>query len=197
MSGKRQKRWTREEIFTIPNVISLFRLVLIPVIIYQYTVRASLTGTLIALALSGLSDILDGWIARRFHMVSDLGKILDPIADKLTQAALMICLLRRNPVMVWLFVLLAIKEIAQATLGLLVIRRKNRVNSSHWYGKACTVVIYVAMLLMIVWQEMPQELVIALVGLCAAALLLALVMYARLYTSQLREAQHGESPDPS
>ena len=74
----------KENVLTIPNLLSLFRLLLIPVIVWLYCVRQDYRWTIVALAVSGLSDILDGIIARKFNMVSDLGKILDPCADKLT-----------------------------------------------------------------------------------------------------------------
>lgn len=68
----------KENVLTIPNLLSLFRLLLIPVIVWLYCVRQDYRWTIVALAVSGLSDILDGIIARKFNMVSDLGKIRIP-----------------------------------------------------------------------------------------------------------------------
>ena len=94
MSNEENKRdigkQIREEAFSIPNLLSYFRLLLIPVFIVLY-VHEEFTAALITLAVSGLSDILDGRIARRYNMVTDLGKVLDPVADKLTQCAMMLC----------------------------------------------------------------------------------------------------------
>lgn len=88
MSNEENKRdigkQIREEAFSIPNLLSYFRLLLIPVFIVLY-VHEEFTAALITLAVSGLSDILDGRIARKYNMVTDLGKVLDPVADKLTQ----------------------------------------------------------------------------------------------------------------
>ena len=78
----------RDEAFSIPNMLSYFRLLLIPLFIVLY-VHEDFTEALITLAVSGLSDILDGRIARKYNMVTDLGKVLDPVADKLTQCAMM------------------------------------------------------------------------------------------------------------
>ena len=91
-------------IITVPNLLSFFRLCLIPVIIWSYCVKKNplLAGEI--LLLSGLTDLADGYIARRFHMISNLGKILDPVADKLTQAAMLICLFTRFPHMLLLIV---------------------------------------------------------------------------------------------
>ena len=91
--GKDGKRLQKKEIFTIPNLLSLFRLCLIPLIVYEYCSVQNTTLAVLFIALSALTDVLDGKIARRFNMVSDVGKVLDPIADKLTQAALIICLI--------------------------------------------------------------------------------------------------------
>lgn len=77
-------RQIRAEAFSIPNILSYFRLLLIPLFIVLY-VQEDFTEALITLAASGLSDILDGRIARKYDMVTDLGKVLDPVADKLTQ----------------------------------------------------------------------------------------------------------------
>ena len=182
----------RREVFTIPNGISLIRLLLIPVIVYTYMVRHDLPWTLVAIGLSGLSDVLDGAIARRFHMVSDVGKVLDPVADKLTQGALVICLCQRQPVMIALFALLLVKELTQGVFGLMTVRHGLQVSSSRWYGKACTVIIYFSMLLILVWETIPQELVWVLVGLCAAALILSLTMYIRYFGAMLRGKPDGK-----
>ena len=84
-----------KDIFTIPNILSMFRLLLLPVIVYMYMNQKDyvLTGTL--LVISGVTDLLDGYIARTFNMMSNLGKILDPVADKATQAVVLLCLVTR------------------------------------------------------------------------------------------------------
>ena len=91
------KRFSKKNILTIPNLISLFRILLIPLIILLYCGKKHYTATIMVITISGASDIIDGKIARKFNMVSDVGKVLDPVADKLTQAALVICLIARYP----------------------------------------------------------------------------------------------------
>ena len=83
---------SENKIFTLPNVLSFFRILLIPVIIWLYLVKDNSIWAGYVLILSGLTDVLDDFIARRFNVASDLGKVLDPVADKLTQAAMLICL---------------------------------------------------------------------------------------------------------
>ena len=91
-----EKKDNSKKIFTIPNIISMFRLLLIPVFIFSYVILKNDLLTVILLTVSGISDMLDGWIARRFNMVSELGKALDPIADKLTQLSMILCLIFRK-----------------------------------------------------------------------------------------------------
>ena len=104
------KHLKKENILTIPNLLSLIRILLIPLIIWLYCAQKAYMHTFIVIAISGFTDIIDGKIARKFDMVSDVGKVLDPIADKLTQAALVICLIARYPWMWALLALFAVKE---------------------------------------------------------------------------------------
>ena len=98
-----------DRIFTLPNMLSFFRLALIPVIVYFYEVD-HFWWAFWLLGLSAATDIVDGWIARTFHLVSDFGKAIDPIADKLTQAAVLLCLL---PMRYWWVIgVMAFKEIS-------------------------------------------------------------------------------------
>ena len=130
------QRVDTDRIFTLPNVLSIFRLLLIPLIIYFYETYHYVWafGTLV---LSGATDVVDGWIARTFHLVSDFGKAIDPIADKLTQIAILLCLM---PMQYWWVVgVVVFKEVTIGLLTLTAIRRTRRVYSAGWYGKLCTV----------------------------------------------------------
>ena len=95
MSNNIKDKLKKEDILTIPNFLSFFRILLIPVIAVLYSIYDSHIAAVVVIALSGLTDILDGKIARRFNMVSDFGKFIDPVADKLTQLAMILCLLAK------------------------------------------------------------------------------------------------------
>ena len=131
-----------KKIITIPNILSFFRICLIPVIVWLYTVEHNYVWTGYVLILSGVADITDGFIARHFHMVSNLGKILDPIADKLTQGIVLLCLVLRFPQMIVPFILMIAKEIYMSVSGILVIKRKGIVCGAEWHGKAATCFLY-------------------------------------------------------
>lgn len=179
-----------DRIFTLPNILSFFRLMLIPVIVYCYDQRYY--GWAVAfLLLSGATDIIDGWIARTFHLVSDFGKALDPIADKLTQAALLLCLLPMN--LWWVVGVMAFKEISIGILTCVTMKRTHKVFSAGWYGKLCTVVIYFSVFVLMLWHNAPTWFWVADSVLIACLILLSFAMYFNYFTRILREAK-GTDP---
>ena len=172
-----RERNKRRRVLTIPNLLSAFRLLLVPVIVWLYCGRADYPLTACALLLSGATDVVDGFVARRFDMVSDLGKILDPVADKLTQAAALACLLSRFEAVWWLLGVLVGKELIMACMGLFVIRRTGVVHGALWHGKLAACLIYAAIFLHIVWYDIPPAVSYALVACGAAGILLSLALY--------------------
>lgn len=150
---------TKNQILTIPNILSFFRLALIPLIVWIYVFRDSPEWTVAILTLSGATDIVDGFIARRFNMTSDFGKAIDPLADKLTQIAVLFCLLTRFPLILLPIVIMLIKEIGSFILRFIVYKKTERVECADWHGKATTVLIYLTMLIHILWPflKLPGE----------------------------------------
>lgn len=169
------------KIWTIPNFLSFFRLLLVPVIAWAYLGRQDITLTIILLAVSALTDILDGQIARRFHMVSDLGKALDPIADKFTQVCIVMCLAFTYPLLWILLGLCVFREICMAILGYLTIRKTGKVPGARWFGKVSTVVLYASALALLLFPQMPSWLSTGLIVLSMICVVMALVLYIRFY----------------
>lgn len=180
----------KDQILTIPNLLSIVRLLLIPLIIWLYVVKQEYTWAVVIVLISGATDIVDGFIARHFNMVSDFGKILDPVADKLTQAALIICLTVKHKLMFVLIALFAVKEIIMGTMGFLAIKKKDSVNSAKWYGKANTVILYAVMAVLILFPGIPDALANALITICGAVMLISLALYIRFYI-KLFSSQKG------
>lgn len=170
-------RWKKEEIFTIPNILSVVRLGLIPVFLWLYCKKQEYAFAAGIVVLSGITDILDGFIARRWNMVSDLGKILDPAADKLTQLALIVSLAVRYPVVRPLLALFVVKEFTMGVLGLLVVLKTRVVPSARWFGKACTAVLEGSMGSLILFPNLPAKAVEALVLVSGCMLVFAFVQY--------------------
>lgn len=177
-------RQIRAEAFSIPNILSYFRLLLIPLFIVLY-VQEDFTEALITLAASGLSDILDGRIARKYNMVTDLGKVLDPVADKLTQCAMMLCVAMRYPAMWWLLGLHVVKELIMLVMGWYVLKRTDTVNSAIWAGKLCTGVIYAVMMLHVILPHLPQPVSVGCTIVCAGLIVLSLIVYTARYVKIL------------
>ena len=169
----------RNQVLTIPNFLSLLRLLMIPLIVWLYCVQHNRCAAAVTVLLSGLTDIADGMIARRFHMVS----------DKLTQGALMVCLLSAHGWMLWLLVLFIIKEMVMGITGLVVIRKKNMVNSAQWFGKVTTVVLYAVMILLFLFPNISETTANVMILICAAVVLISLVKYLLFYVSLLSDKE--------
>ena len=179
------KLFTKKNILTIPNLLSVLRILMIPVIVWLYLGEKNFRAATAVIILSGLTDIADGIIARKCNMISDLGKILDPIADKLTQGTLIISLSLKYPEMLWLIAFFVAKEFVMALLGYITIRNTDSVNSAKWYGKLSTFILYASMILMVLIPNLNPLIVNCLIMLCAAILCLSLVMYVRFYIKLL------------
>ena len=170
---------TQKKIVTIPNILSFFRLCLIPVIIWLYIGEKNYLWAGIVLILSGATDLADGFIARHFHMISDLGKVLDPVADKLTQAAMLFCLCTRFPLMILPLVLMIVKEGFMGISGIMIIRKTGSVFGADWHGKAATVLLYAAMIVHVFWYEVPVLVSDLMIGACSLMIVISLLLYAK------------------
>lgn len=188
----KQKKAQQSKIFTIPNLLSLFRLLLIPPAVWLYLKKQAYGWTTAVLTLSAATDVVDGLVARRFGMVSDLGKMLDPVADKLTQIAMLFCLVTRFPQMLLPLSVLTLKEVLSGITGLLVIRKTGQVRSARWHGKAATVSLYIMMVLHLMWPAVPTAVSVALIWGSTAIMLLSGVLYAKQYADSLAERKTEE-----
>lgn len=166
--------------WTIPNVLTLVRFGMIPIIIWLYMFKEAYFPAAIVMGLSGLTDIVDGVVARKFNMITDIGKIIDPIADKLTQATVIFCLAIRYDAMRALFVAHVIKEIAMGIMGIISLKH-HEINSARWYGKVSTVVLFFVTVIHIVFPVVNETLSIVLVSISMAVMAMALIMYIRFY----------------
>ena len=177
------KDW-KKEIFTIPNLLSLFRLLLIPVYIVIYLNAQDMTDYYIAggiLAVSCLTDAIDGKIARHFNMISTLGKILDPLADKATQFTLILCLAIRNPVLWILVALFVVKESFQLIAGLMILRRGKILAGALLAGKISTAVLFVSLIVMVLFPGLDAKTIQIITLVDSGVLLASFIGYARIY----------------
>lgn len=176
MTDERAEKY-QKRIITIPNILSFFRLCLIPVIVWLYCFKKDYFWTTFTLVLSGATDVVDGIIARKFGMVSDFGKAFDPIADKLTQIVTLFCLVTRFTRMLIPFVILTVKEILAAVFNMITIKKTGKVMGAVWHGKLNTVLLYAMILIHLVWFNIPALVADMLIGVCTAMMLLSAVLY--------------------
>lgn len=163
----------KNRIFTIPNLLSLLRLAMIPLLLWLYLEKQEYLWTAVVVVLSGATDIIDGFIARKYDLISDLGKALDPIADKLTQIAMLYCLGTSFPEIRILLVLLVVKEVVTGMMSLVSIRRTGKVEGAQWHGKVTTVLLYA----MIIDRIVPWLFSAVLTFACAGMMIFSMVMY--------------------
>ena len=189
------KKLFEGKIITIPNLLSCLRLALIPCFVWEYLVKGDARMTVLLLLISGLSDVADGFIARRFDMVSNLGKVLDPLADKLTQAAMLVCLTSRYPMMMLPFGLMVVKEMVCVGTGLAAIDSSGEVHSAGWHGKVATVLLYAMLIAHVLWTDIPRAVSLAMICVCAAMIVLSGILYGAANLHTLRaERQKTDTP---
>jgi len=167
------KDWKRD-ICSIPNFLSLFRLVLIPVYIIIYNRATDPVDYFLAaaiLAVSCLTDMIDGKIARHFNMISNVGKILDPLADKATQFSLILCLALKYPVLWYLVALFVAKESFQLIAGGISLRKGKMLKGALLSGKICTTVLFLSLIVMVMIPTLTER-VINLISLIDAVFML-------------------------
>ena len=126
----------------IPNALTIVRFVLIPFIVY-FILTGQYIAAFIMLTISGLTDILDGFIARRFNFITNFGKLIDPLADKATQVSVLASLTFKGIVPLWILLIVFLKEFIMVS-GASFLYGKKLVVSSRWYGKLATVLFYIA-----------------------------------------------------
>jgi len=176
----------KNQIFTIPNLLSLLRLAMIPLLLWLYLEKEAYLWTAVVLVLSGITDIADGIIARKYDLISDLGKALDPVADKLTQMAMLYCLATSFPEIQILLVILVVKEAITGIMSLVSIRRSGRVESAQWHGKVTTVLLYA----MIIDRIVPWLFSAVLTVACAGIMVFSMIMYWKRNWASIKEAEN-------
>lgn len=182
----------RNKNLTVPNALSLLRLLIVPFFAWTFLTGHTLIATAL-LVVSGLSDLFDGIIARRFNQVTELGKMLDPLADKVTQGVVAVCLGIRFPIVLPVLLIFVIKELAMLVCATILLKRKKRPSAAMWYGKAGTAMFYISVAAIVLMARFffvpdPAFSVIsyALLGATAVMMIYAAVRYAQIFRDILR-----------
>ena len=177
------KNW-KKEILTIPNLLSMFRLVLIPVYIAIYLNAENAADYYLAagiLAVSCLTDMIDGKIARHFNLISSFGKILDPLADKATQFTLIICLNIKYSFLWYLVILFVLKESFQLIAGGINLRKGRMLKGALISGKVCTTVLFISLIILVMLPNLSADIVKVIALVDAVFMLIAFIEYIIAY----------------
>ena len=167
----------------LPNLLSTFRILLVPVTVFIYF--SGLPGARISagivIAVAGLTDMLDGYIARKYNMTTRLGKILDPLADKLTQASALSCLAISRSIPVWILLAYVIKELFMALGGLSMMRKYQNVMSSNKLGKFSSLYIVVSVIVLVMFEGIGFVAATVILGIGMGLAFASLLYYLYLY----------------
>jgi len=181
------KEYMKREVFTVPNMLSFLRLVLIPVFAVLYLTGKWL-ASIIVLAVSTLSDLFDGKLARKLGQVSELGELLDPLADKLTQGTIVICMGIKYPIMWIMFGFEVLKEGFMIGAGAYTLKHYgSKLKGAEWFGKVGTTLIDAALLAFLIFPGMSDQTRKIMVTAVCVVMLLTMLLYLNHYIMFWRE----------
>ncbi len=175
----------------IPNILTTVRLIIIPFFAYSILCEKSLWLSVSLFLLSGVTDIVDGWIARKFDMITDVGSVYDPLVDKLMQITAVVCLAIIKIVPMWVIYFVLLKELTMIIAGSVLYVKKIVVHS-NWYGKAATVFFYTVIFILIVFPDIDESAKSTLLGVLVGVLVLAALGYLLKITGKNREEISNE-----
>ena len=178
----------KEDLINIPNVLCYIRILLVPVFIVLFLKEMYWQSGLVIM-IATATDVVDGWIARHFNMITDWGKFIDPLADKLMQFAMLIMAIFKNPWISILVAIIAIKEAIMLAAGIYIYHKGENLNGAMWCGKLSTVVLDSCLFLIIVLptKYIKNVNVFILIGLSAIFLILSFIIYMREYLKMYKE----------
>lgn len=165
----------------VPNILTIIRFLLIPFIII-FALDDNYVAVMLFLTLSGITDILDGYIARKYNFITDFGRLVDPLADKCTQVSVLVVLTIKKVIPFWILIIVIIKELL-SIIGAIVLYGKQLVTSSKWFGKLATVVFYLAIISSMIIRQfnLNYNFDIYLYYTGVTLTVFSFIMYVRLY----------------
>ena len=190
----------RNQNLTVPNALSVLRLIIVPFFAWTFMTGHTIIATIL-LVVSGLTDMFDGMIARKFNQVTELGKMLDPLADKVTQGVVAICLGIRFPIILPVLLVFVVKELAMLVCASILLKKKKRPTAAMWYGKVGTAMFYVSVAIVVLMNRAffvpePACTIISYVLLVPTAgmMVFAAIQYGRIFW-QLLHSDDAEELD--
>lgn len=193
MEWNKSKKIDFKYIFTIPNILSYFRILLIgPFMHFFLKSRYELAA--IVIIISGLTDCIDGFLARRLNQITQLGKMIDPVADKLTLLSVAVCLSIMKPIIFPVVAILAIKDILMLIGASMLLKKHILPVAAAWYGKLGTILFYVSIATIVVFElilkyENFTVVSFIMLSITAVIMLYSLVRYYMIFRKLLKDAK--------
>ncbi len=191
-----QNNIRKNQNWTIPNLLSVLRILVIAPFAYFF-LHEQLLWAVVMLAFSGLSDLFDGMIARKFNQITELGKMLDPLADKLTQGTIAVCMAVKHPMLIPILAIFVLKELGMLIGGCILLKKKKRPCAAKWYGKVATFLFYISAVVIVMMQGVfhlytttATVISYVLLGITAAFMIYAMVRYFQIFLELL----HSDDP---
>ena len=179
-------------VLNVPNTLSFIRILVVPAMAYFF-LNDQILWAVVMIAISGLSDAFDGFFARKLNQVTDLGKMLDPLADKLTQVAAAVCIGVKFPSLVFILMVFVAKEVLMAIGAFVLLKRHKKPCAARWYGKTATVLFYISVGIIVVMDgflNLKTELFYTvsniLLGITAVMMVYAMIRYAAVFFALLQ-----------
>ena len=188
----KKKVFTKEFLNSIPNILSVFRIIIIPFFIIFYA-KDMYIFALVTLVISGCTDTLDGTIARKFNSITELGKVLDPLADKLTQLAIGIMICIKYPFITFMIAILVIKEVSMIVFSYRLLKLGADPIAALWWGKIATAVFYVSTCFIVafghyIYGNVYGNIVLfSLTGITTALMIFSFIKYIPLFLKSYRD----------
>ena len=179
---------------TLPNIISIFRIILVPVfiIVYFSDVHYTKVYAILVYAFAALSDFFDGFLARRFKASSNLGKLLDPLGDKLMTFSVMVCITIDGLIPIWAVIVAGLKEILMGVGGIVLYKIAHaELPPSNIIGKASTVVFFLVCVTLMLFRDLPGAAAIALISVAIGLMFMALASYINTYIIVMKNRERG------
>lgn len=184
--------------FNLPNCMGYYRIIMLPVFMILYVNADSVKDYVIALvilAISYITDFFDGKIARKFNMVTEWGKMIDPFADKLTQGVLALTLVIKHPELLWFLILFCAKELYMVIMGLYIGRIRKQFISAKLYGKGLTLALDILLPVLLVFPNLPKTAVYSIIGFLVYLTIVIWIHYLFLHLRILRDIKNGTLKD--
>ncbi len=174
----------------IPNILTIFRLILIPVFIIFFFSRNpnNLSYSIIIFLLAGLTDFLDGYLARKYKLITKLGAVLDPLADKLMLITVLTCLVIKMYIPIWVLIIIAAKEIFMIFCGIFLYK-KGSIIPSNIFGKASTIFFYISIFIL----AFNEDIGLYLLYVSVASAIIAFINYSIIYTKNKKKDDNNSS----